>query len=238
MLQVSGLFDKLASVRSRIDQAARKAGRPPSQVDLMAVTKYAPAVAVRELLESGRVAHAGESRIQDSGPRFPGIQYHFIGNLQSNKAGKAVELFEWIDSVDSLELAGKLDRSAGMRSKKVKILVQVQPEPNPKQSGLQPQQLEKFLVQARDFQHLQVRGLMAIAPMTENVEGARPHFRRIRKLFEDSFPTSAPGGERPVLSMGMSRDFEVAVEEGATLVRIGSLLFGESSETPVEEETT
>jgi len=225
MPQVSGVFEKLAAVERRIDQAARKAGRSSSEVALMAVTKYAPEREVRELLASGKVRHAGESRVQDMGERAPGVEYHFIGHLQTNKAGKAAAGFDWIDSVDSLELAEKLDKQAEKAGKKLKALLQVQPVPNPKQSGVQPEKLDGFLKQLKGFKNLDVKGLMCIAPLTDAVEDTRPHFRRIRQLFDVSFPSSASGAGRPVLSMGMSRDFEIAIEEGATLVRIGSLLF-------------
>src|SRR4051812_6159295 len=112
MLQVDRVFEKLSWIEQRISQAARSSGRSPSDIDVMAVTKYAPAQAVRELLKSGRVRHAGESRVQDAGERFPKVEFHFIGGLQSNKAKKAAGLYDWVDSVDSLELAERLDRAA------------------------------------------------------------------------------------------------------------------------------
>ena len=229
------VFDKLASVRSSIAAAAHRAGRAPGSVELMAVLKYAPPDEVRALLESKQVRHAGDNRVQDAERRESrfenresNIQYHLIGHLQSNKAKKAVQLFDWIDSVDSMELAERLEREAAALGKTLNVLVQVQTAPNPGQSGAQPEQLGGLLERMRRLPHLKVSGLMAIAPMTDPVEAVRPHFRRMKVLLDEHFA----GGEAPVLSMGMSRDYEVAVEEGATLVRIGSLLFGETPRQP------
>ena len=223
------VFDKLALVRSRIAEAASRVGRSPDSVELMAVVKYAENATIRELLETHQVRHIGENKIQDV-ERHEGtyeksaVERHFIGHLQKNKAKKAVQMFDWIDSVDSLELAQRLDKDAAAAGKTQKVLVQVQPVSNPGQSGIQPGELGGLLEAMRKMPHLSVRGLMAIAPMTDPVEAVRPVLGRMKALLDGHFPAK----DKPVLSMGMSRDFEVAIEEGATMVRIGSLLFGDS----------
>lgn len=219
------VFDKLASVRGRMAEAAKRAGRSPDAVELMAVLKYAPDDAVRALLEKQQVRHIGENRVQDAEHRpVSGVERHLIGHLQSNKAKKAVQVFDWIDTLDGLELARRLEREAAALGKTLNVLVQVQPAPNPGQHGIQPGDLGPLLKEARTLPHLKLRGLMAIAPMKDPVEAVRPDFRRIKALLDEHFRPE----EKPVLSMGMSRDFEVAIGEGATLVRIGSLLFGGS----------
>lgn len=149
-----------------------------------------------------------------------------IGPLQSNKAKKAAALFDWVDSLDSLKLAETLERECAAADKSLRVLVEVQPVPDPDRPGLGPQDLAEFLVRLRTFKRLDVRGLMGVAPDEETAEAARPHFRLLKRLFDAHFKSST---EPYRLSLGMSRDFEVAIEEGATLVRVGRLLFSETS---------
>lgn len=226
-----GFFEKLAWVRQRVAEAARSSGRSPEAVELMAVTKHASAAVVRELLAQGGLRHLGENRVQDAAAklsglstRHSGLQLHLIGHLQSNKSKRAAALFDWIDSLDGRALAERLERDAEALGKTLKVMVQVQATPNPRQSGAQPEELPELLKAIRAMPHLELRGLMAIAPVTDPVEAARPHFRALKAVFDGQFAAAA-GDPAPVLSMGMSRDFEVAVAEGATMVRIGSLLF-------------
>lgn len=238
------VFDNLASVQDRILEAAKRAGRDPRAIVLVAVTKTATAAQAAELIRSGKVRHLGENRVQAAQAKIPealglgsfpqgtGPEWHLVGHLQSNKAAKAAALFDWVDALDDLETARRLDRACGASGKRLKVLVQVQPVLNPRQSGLQPEAVGGFLEDARKFKHLEVAGLMAIAPELEPVEAVRPHFRRVKRLFDGFFDPSQQ------LSMGMSRDFEVAIEEGATMVRIGTLLFQETSNDNVVRRPT
>ncbi|MEK7656575.1 MAG: YggS family pyridoxal phosphate-dependent enzyme [Elusimicrobiota bacterium] len=222
------ILERLSAIRGRIADAAKRSGRPDRPVEMIAVVKKAPIDDLRLLLREGTLSFLGENRIQDAakrrealGPEGAGKPWRFIGRLQTNKAKQAVSLFDWVDSVDGVELAEALDARAAQAGKRLKVLLQVKLSDRETQGGTTPGELEALLGRVRSLPHLEPRGLMAIAPMLEPVEGLRPHFRLMRTLLDRHF---APESE-PVLSMGMSRDFELAVEEGATLVRIGSALF-------------
>lgn len=228
------ILERHQEVRARIAAAARRSGRGPEDVELVAVTKYAAPEDVRELLERGLIRQCGESRVQDAvrrrealGAAAKGAVWRFIGHLQTNKAAAALASFDWLDSLDSRRLAEALQERLARQGRVLPVLVQVKLAPRESQSGVSPEETPGFLESLRAFPNLRVRGLMAIAPNLEPVEAVRPHFRRLRELFERCFPARAGAEERPLLSMGMSRDFEIAVEEGANLVRVGSALFGE-----------
>lgn len=222
------ILERLSAIRGRIASAAGRGGRASEAVDLIAVVKKAPLDDLRLLLREGTLSFLGENRIQDAakrrealGPDGAGRQWRFIGRLQTNKAKYAVSLFDWVDSVDGVELAEALDARAAQAGKRLKVLLQVKLSDRETQGGTAPEGLEKLLARVRFLPHLEPQGLMAIAPMLEPVEGLRPRFRLMRTLLDRHFDPES----KPVLSMGMSRDFELAVEEGATLVRIGSALF-------------
>lgn len=235
----SKLLDNLERVLERMACAARRAGRDPAEVELMAVVKKAPPDALRLILESGRVRHAGENRVQEAvvHPRPPGspVEWHMVGHLQTNKVKPALRLFDWIDSVDSLKLARALQEAL---ERPMKILVQVKLSELPEHHGAAPEQVGGLLEDLAKLDRLEVSGLMGLAPWTDPVEEVRPYFRKLKTIFDRHFPK--PGGDRPQrtasgaqLSMGMSRDFEVAIEEGATLVRVGTALFeGVQQERP------
>lgn len=219
------ILENIRQVRERISRAAQRAGRAPGSVKLMAVTKYAAAEQVNEALKTGLVDFLGENRVQDAAAKRPrlipeGVPIRLIGHLQSNKVNKALEVFDGIDSLDSLALAEKLDARLKTAGKKLPVLVQVKLTENAAQSGVAPDRLESFLAACAPYGSLEIRGLMAIAPNLEPVEAVRPHFRRMFDLRKRLFP-----GADAELSMGMSRDFEIAIEEGATMVRLGSALF-------------
>lgn len=224
------ILENLNGVLSRIEAAAGRTGRDPSRVELVAVTKYATAQAVVELVQSGRVRHVGESRVQDAAAKKTALAgssaaqaslvWRMIGHLQRNKARQALEVFQAVDSLDSLPLAERLDGLLAESGRTLPVLIQVKLAERETQAGIAPEAVGEFLEKARSYPRLEVRGLMAIAPMLEPVEAVRPYFRRVRRLLEENFP-----GEGAVLSMGMTRDFEIAVEEGATMVRVGSVLF-------------
>jgi PLP dependent protein len=207
-------------VLDRIRAAAVRSGREPHAVQLIAVTKTVPAEKIREAFESG-ISNVGENRLQEALPKRESLRdlsltWHFIGYLQTNKARKVLENFDWIQSVDRPELAEKLNQAA---SKPVPVMIEVKLHEEPTKSGIAEPSLVELVKQFTRFDRLQLRGLMAIPPFFENPEDARPYFRKLRG-FGEQFGLAE-------LSMGMSHDFEVAIEEGATMVRIGTALFGE-----------
>lgn len=234
------LLDNLAKIRYRLDAAAERVGRNSGEVTLVAVTKYAPLEAIRRLLESGLVSEVRESRIQDVqakksalGALAGKVRWRLIGHLQRNKARKALELFDSVDSLDGLELAEALDRGLRETGKILPVLVQVKLSGKETQSGIDPSGVGEFLQQLKGFDRLRPVGLMSIAPMLEPVEAVRPCFKRMKQLFDRHFA----GIPRAQLSMGMSRDFELAVEEGATHVRVGSQIFsGVESEQDEQQQ--
>jgi len=194
------------------------------------VTKYATPEQVREVIASGLVAELGESRVQaaeakkrELGDLAQRVRWRLIGHLQTNKARKAAELFDAVDSVDSLRVAQALEQALAELAKKLPVLVQVKLTGRETQSGVPPEDLPALLEGLQAYPHLEARGLMAIAPQAACAEEARPHFRRMRELF-DRFFASRPEAQ---LSLGMSGDYEVAVEEGATMVRLGAMVFRE-----------
>ncbi len=228
----SMIFENLKSVQSRIRAAAEKSGRDPGQVRLLPVTKYASPEALQELLSSGLVSEIGESRVQAVeakkaalGALAGKVRWRMIGRLQSNKARRACELFDAVDSVDNDRLAMILDSTMLGMGRVLPVLVQVKLAPSDTQGGLDPEELEGFLERNRARKGLRIEGLMGIAPNLEPVEAVRPYFRNLNGLFERFFARR----QGALLSMGMSRDFEIAVEEGADLVRVGSQIFAPSA---------
>ncbi len=223
----------LADINRRIVQAAERAGRDPGDVLLMAVTKTFP---VESILEAYQTGHRlfGENRVQEFAAKFgalerlEGVEFHMIGHLQSNKAGKAIDVFHAIDSVDSAKLAARLNTAAEEAGKTVSILLEVNVGGELAKSGVAPDsaELEEILVGARDWPHLRLRGMMTVPPFTDDPEGARPYFRQLRELRDRLADRALPGVHLDVLSMGMSHDFEVAIAEGSTCVRIGTAIFG------------
>ena len=220
-------------MRERVEAAARAAGRPPADVALMAVSKTFPAERIHEAYAAGQRLF-GENRVQEFAAKaeelqgLSGADFHLIGHLQTNKAAKAVELFDAIDSVDSLHLAERLNAAAQRLGTTVPMLLELNLGGEESKSGLAPDspELELLLAAAPRLEHLEIRGLMTIPPFTEDPEGARPYFCRLRKLRDDIAVRKPPRVALDVLSMGMSHDFEVAIEEGSTCVRLGTAIFG------------
>lgn len=200
----------------------------------MAVTKTQPPEPIREAYEAGQRLF-GENRVQEFVGKInelrdlPAAEWHMIGHLQTNKAAKAAELFHAIDSVDSLKLAVKLDATARQLGRKIDVLMEINIGGEAVKSGVAPdsKELEQLLTAASRFEGLSFRGLMAVPPFTENPEDARPYFRKLRELRDAIAARRLPGVNMNQLSMGMSHDFEVAVEEGSTCVRVGTAIFGE-----------
>ncbi len=217
-------------MQERILAAARRAGRRSEEITLIGVSKTHPAEAIRDAYAAG-LQHFGENRVQEWEGKQAGIQgltatWHLIGHLQSNKASKAAKLFHAIDSVDDFALAQKLDRTRSELgvTTKLRVLIEVHIAKEEAKSGAAIEELPALGERIAKLPMLELAGLMCIPPFTENAEETRPHFRRLREL-RDSLAIQI-GCELPVLSMGMSHDFEVAIEEGATEVRVGTALFG------------
>jgi len=230
------IAQNLVQVRERINAAARRAGRRSEDIALMAVSKMFPAERIREAYDAG-LRLFGESRVQelagkiDSLSDLPAVEWHLIGHLQTNKAAKGVELFASVDSVDSLRLAQKLDASARQVSKKIGVLIEINIGGEAAKSGLAPgsRELEELLLGAHGLEYLEFRGLMAVPPFTDDPQEARPYFRRLRELRDQIAARRLSGVDVGILSMGMSHDFEVAIEEGSNCVRVGTAIFGERS---------
>lgn len=225
----AGFAARLAAVRDRIEAAARRAGRDPAEVTLLAVSKTFPVEAIREAVAAG-VTCFGESRIQEALPKIealgPGLTWHLVGHLQRNKAARAVGAFALIHSLDSLRLAERLEEIAARRGLVQEVLVEVNVAAERQKHGVAPEQAEALARAAGALPHLAVRGLMGMAPHATDPEAARPHFAALKALAARIAQNGHEGVTMDTLSMGMSGDFEVAVEEGATLVRVGSALFG------------
>ncbi|MGB7285216.1 MAG: YggS family pyridoxal phosphate-dependent enzyme [Candidatus Acidiferrum sp.] len=229
-MAITSIKENLLWVEERISAAAQRAGRRAEEITLIGVSKTHPAEAIREAYDAG-LRHFGENRVQEWEGKQSGIQglraaWHLIGHLQSNKGAKAAKLFDSIDSVDNFVLAQKLDRVRGETNAapKLRVLIEVHIAKEEAKSGAEIEELPVLAQQIAALPALEMAGLMCIPPFAENAEGARPYFRRLREL-RDGLEKQL-GHALPVLSMGMSHDFEVAIEEGATEVRVGTALFG------------
>jgi pyridoxal phosphate enzyme (YggS family) len=228
---------RVAAVRERITRAAARAGRGPEEVTLVAVSKTFPAEAVREAFAAG-LRDFGENKVQEAEGkakdladlRAGGLRLHLVGHLQKNKAKKAVATFDMVQSIDELELARDLERHAAEQGKVVRALVQVDLAGEETKFGLGEDRLFPTLEKLRGFKSLHVRGLMVLPPYAESPEESRPFFRRLRDLRDRAVREALLLGSD--LSMGMSHDFEVAIEEGATIVRVGTAIFGERGPRP------
>ena len=224
-----GVRERIEQVRRRIAEAAGRSGRDPNDVQLVAVTKSVVVSQIREALDAGLKVF-GENRIQEAKGKVallssPSIQWHLVGTLQTNKSKLAVELFELIHSLDSVKLAASMNRHGAALRKQVRALIEVNLEGESDKSGLHESELLPLLQACRAYAHLTIEGLMAIPPFHRNPQDVRPYFRRLR-LLRDRAADTHPDYRLRHLSMGMSNDFEVAIEEGATLVRIGTAIFG------------
>ena len=225
------IADRVAAVRERIARAAERASRPPGGVTLVAVSKTFPAEAVKTAFGAG-LRHFGENRVQEAeakiaalaGLRSEGLVWHLVGHLQSNKARKAAAVFDVVQSVDSAALAARLARAAADAGRGLRALVQVDLAGEERKSGIPEDGLPAALEEMRGLEGLRVEGLMVLPPYLDDPEEVRPYFRRLRALKEKMAGDGLLEGEE--LSMGMSHDFEAAVEEGATIVRVGTAIFG------------
>jgi pyridoxal phosphate enzyme (YggS family) len=226
------IADRVAAVRERIARAAARAGRRPDEIALVAVSKTFPADDVRAAFAAG-VREFGENRVQEAEAKIAaaadlrahGLRWHLVGHLQSNKARKAAALFDRIHSVDDLELGRRLSRIGDELRQVVRVFIEVDLAGEKTKQGLAEAQLLPTLTAWRGLPSLGVDGLMVLPPFEEDAERSRPYFRRLRELRDEALAAGVLQGRG--LSMGMSHDFEIAIEEGATLVRVGSAVFGE-----------
>jgi PLP dependent protein len=226
--------ENIADLQAKLEQSAKRARRNSAEITLMAVTKTHPPERIREAYNVG-LRLFGENRVQEFSAKapflsdLPGAEWHMIGHLQSNKSAKAAELFTAIDSVDSLKLAEKLNTAAQSLNKVLEVLIEVNVGGEAAKSGVAPDssELENLLTAAPRLEALKFRGLMTVPPHTEDPEGARPYFREFRTLRDQIAARNLPAISMEILSMGMSHDFEVAIEEGSTCIRIGTAIFGE-----------
>jgi pyridoxal phosphate enzyme (YggS family) len=228
------IAENVAGVRERIAVAARRAGRSPEEITLMGVSKTFPVESIREAYQAG-LRIFGENRVQEFAGKKEALrdlreaEWHLIGHLQTNKAAKAVELFDAVDSLDSVRMAEKLNASAKSAAKTISVLIEINVGGEQAKSGLAPvsEELEQILQGAPLWGNLKIRGLMTVPPYTEDPLGARPYFQELRKIRDSIAARKLPYISTKILSMGMSHDFEVAIEEGSTVVRLGTAIFGE-----------
>jgi len=231
-IKTTRLIGSISSIYKRISHAAMRAGRNPEEVKLIAVTKTVTVQQIKEAIDAG-LRTLGENRIQEAKAKIeelsadstmPSVSWHLIGHLQKNKAKYAVRLFDLIHSLDSAELAEELNSQAEKIGKVQEVLMEVKLSPEETKHGVAKTDLPEFLKMVQTLKHLRLRGLMTVPPFFEHPEEVRPYFRELRALRDEA---EAAGYHLPELSMGMSNDFEVAIEEGATMVRIGTAIFGE-----------
>jgi pyridoxal phosphate enzyme (YggS family) len=226
--------ENIATVRERINASAMRAGRSVDDITLMAVSKTVPPDLIRGAYLAG-VRVFGENRVQEFTEKVGALRdlsnadWHLIGHLQTNKAAKAAELFNAVDSIDSLRLAQKLNSAAQQVGKKLGVLIEINVGGENAKTGVAPEskELEEILKAAPLLGQLEISGLMAIPPLTDDPQEARPYFLKLRDLQEEIGRSRLPGVSMNVLSMGMSHDFEIAIEEGSTCVRVGTAIFGE-----------
>ncbi len=224
------IAENLAAIRKRIEDAAARAGRNPDRVRIVAAAKTQSDEKIREAVAAG-IGIIGHNYVQEaarhlSSPGIGPVQMHMIGHLQTNKAGKAVELFQVIETVDSVRLANALQRRAHEAERTLGVLIQVNLAEEPQKSGITEQETEELAEAIRNLSSLRLLGLMTMPPFFDDPDRARPYFTRLHELQQRLMAKGILAPEMNELSMGMTGDFEVAVEEGATLVRIGTALFG------------
>lgn len=228
----AGLAARFADVQARVADAARSCGRSPDEVTLIAISKTHPASLIKELVELG-ATDLGENRVQEAEGKIPEVgrtsaRWHLVGHLQANKARRAVNLFDVIHSLDSIDLAKRLDRlCAEIGRESLPLLIQLDLGHEETKSGLDVEELPQLTEAVLQLERLELIGLMTLPPFGDDPELARPYFRRLRELRDQLASEGAFGDRKGELSMGMTHDFQVAIEEGATMVRVGTAIFGE-----------
>jgi pyridoxal phosphate enzyme (YggS family) len=223
--------ENVLRIKERIILACLKVNRDPDAITIVAVSKGRATTAIEQAQAAG-IADIGENRVQEAlskykvvyGERTP-LKWHMVGHLQTNKVKEAVRIFDLIHSVDSIHLAQEIDKQAAKISKIQDVLIEVKTSPEATKFGIEPDKLSRAVAQMSRLKNIDIKGLMTIAPLVDNPEKARLYFRILKELLERINRQPATGNRQPILSMGMSDDFEVAVEEGATMLRIGRAIF-------------
>lgn len=213
-----------------MDQAAKRAGRDPGEIKLVTVSKTVEPARIREAIEAG-VTILGENYVQEARRKIEeighGIQWHMIGHLQTNKAKYAVTLFDYVHSIDGISLAREINRRAAQKGRRVRALVEVNLSGETSKFGIAPEDVMELIRQVASLKHISIEGLMTMPPYFDDPERARPYFVELRKLRDRVKGEEIEGARMDELSMGMSGDFEAAIEEGATMIRVGTAIFGE-----------
>ena len=221
--------NNLEIINKKIRKAALKVNRNPEEIKLVAVTKTATTEQIEEAINAG-VKIIGENRVQDAKKKYQiftaDVEWHLIGHLQTNKAKYAVEIFNCIHSVDSIKLTQEIDKRSLQFGKIMDVLVEVNVSGEETKYGIKSEEVETFLKEISEFPRIRIRGLMTIAPIAEDKEEVRPYFRKLRELSEKIKSKNIENIKMDYLSMGMTEDFEIAIEEGANMVRIGRGIFG------------
>jgi pyridoxal phosphate enzyme (YggS family) len=221
--------NNLRIINEKIKKAALKANRNPEEIKLVAVTKTVTIEQIKEAINVG-VKIIGENKVHEAKEKYhiltADIKWHLVGHLQTNKAKYAVEIFDLIHSVDSIKLAKEIDRRSLQFGKITNVLVEVNISAEETKYGIKPEEVEPFLKEISKFPRIWVRGLMTIAPMVKDKEETRPYFRKLRELSKEIKSKNMKNVKMDYLSMGMTEDFEIAIEEGANMVRVGRGIFG------------
>lgn len=226
---MASIHENLKQVRDRVAAAADRAGRDPEAVRIVAVSKTKPVSLILEAIDAG-VTEIGENQLQEARAKYDQIdrpvKWHFVGHLQRNKVKAALRFFDLIHSVDSLRLLNEINRRSAGLNCQTDVLVQVNTSGESSKYGVQPEQALSFIESVLDYGHVRIKGLMTIGPFAPNVDAVRPSFALLRRLQEQVKSQRFDGVDMAYLSMGMTHDFEVAVEEGANIIRIGTAIFG------------
>lgn len=224
------LNNNIKNINNKIKLACKKCERDPSEITLVCVTKGVDPFRMSEVLVHG-IRDIGENKVQEALKKknavLPGFKWHMIGHLQTNKVKDAIGIFDLIHSVDSLDLAKKIDKEAKKQGKTIEVLVQVNTSGEEAKYGIKPEETSLFLREASSLTNIKISGLMTITPLAEDPETVRPYLRKLREIKESINQEMIPNMEMKYLSMGMSQDFEIAIQEGANIIRVGTAIFKE-----------
>lgn len=228
-IKMSEIEQNIKILEDKIAKAAQKAGKSPEEITLVAVSKTVEPERIREAIRCG-IKIIGENRVQEAEEKFKQIpeesEKHLVGHLQTNKAKKAVELFDMIQSVDSLRLAEEVSKRAKAKGKRIDILVEVNTSAESTKYGLNPDEVMDFMKQISNLEGIKVKGLMTVGLFNADMEKVRPCFKKLKRIFDELKEANIPRIEMKYLSMGMTQDYEAAIEEGANMIRIGTAIFG------------
>lgn len=224
------ISENIEHLKKEIGAICARLNRNPQEIKIVAVTKTVATDKIEEAVRNG-IEIIGENRIQEAESKYGQItlpvKWHFIGHLQKNKVKKSIRMFDLIQSVDSIELAEEIDRQSGAINKIQEVLLEIKISPEPTKYGVAPQDLISFLTAAGQFKNIKIKGLMAIAPLFDDPEKTRPYFRQMRELCDKVKSDNIAGEEMEILSLGMTDDYKIAIEEGANMIRVGRAIFGE-----------